>query len=69
MPALNSTADMKYKYLRRIPLDPMTGKEAEWGFRSVTDPVDSKSWGGGNVFDIYSKADGTALDKTKYKDW
>jgi general secretion pathway protein G len=67
-PALNSTADMKYKFLRRIPIDPVTGK-ADWGMKSVTDSVDSKSWGGGNVFDVYSKADGSALDKTKYRDW
>jgi len=67
-PALNSTADLKYKFLRRIPLDPVTGK-AEWGFKAVTDMPDSKSWGGGNVFDVYSKAEGTALDKTKYRDW
>jgi general secretion pathway protein G len=67
-PALNSTADMKYKFLRRIPIDPITGK-AEWGYKAVTDPPDSKGWGGGNVFDVYSKADGTALDKTKYRDW
>ena len=67
-PALNSTADMKFKFLRRIPLDPITGK-AEWGYKSVTDMVDAKSWGGGNVFDVYSKAEGSALDKTKYRDW
>jgi general secretion pathway protein G len=67
-PALNSTADLKYKFLRRIPLDPVTGK-ADWGFKAVTDMPDSKSWGGGNVFDVYSKAEGTALDKTKYRDW
>lgn len=67
-PALNSTSDMKYKFLRRIPIDPITGK-AEWGFKAVTDMPDSKSWGGGNVFDVYSKAEGSALDKSKYKDW
>lgn len=58
----------KLKFLRRIPVDPMTGK-AEWGERSMQDDPDSDSWGGQNVFDVYSKSDGTALDGTKYKDW
>jgi general secretion pathway protein G len=58
----------KLKFLRRIPVDPMTGK-AEWGLRSMQDDSDSTSWGGQNVFDVYSKSDGTALDGTKYKDW
>ncbi len=56
------------RFLRRIPLDPMTGK-AEWGLRSMQDDPDSSSWSGDNVFDVYSTADGTALDGTKYKDW
>ena len=55
-------------YLRQIPIDPMTGK-AEWGMRSMQDDPTSDSWGGQNVFDIYTKSDGTALDDTKYKDW
>ena len=58
----------KVRFLRRIPVDPMTGKN-EWGMRSVTDDPDSDSWGGQNVFDIYTKSEGTALDGTKYKDW
>jgi general secretion pathway protein G len=58
----------KLKFLRRIPVDPMTGKN-EWGLRSMQDEKDSDSWGGQNVFDVYSKADGTGLDGTKYKDW
>jgi general secretion pathway protein G len=58
----------KLKFLRRIPVDPMTGK-AEWGERSMQDDPDSDSWGGQNVFDVYSKSDGTALDGTKYKTW
>jgi general secretion pathway protein G len=58
----------KLKFLRRIPVDPMTGK-AEWGLRSMQDDPDSESWGGQNVFDVYSKSDGTALDGTKYKTW
>ena len=57
-----------YKVLRRIPVDPLTGKD-EWGLRSVQDDVDSDSWGGQNVFDIYSKSEGTGLDGTKYKTW
>lgn len=58
----------KLKFLRKIPVDPMTGK-AEWGMRSMQDDPDSDSWGGQNVFDVYSKSDGTALDGTKYKTW
>jgi general secretion pathway protein G len=58
----------KMRFLRRIPVDPMTGR-AEWGLRSVQDDPDSTSWGGNNVFDVYSKSQGTALDGTKYSDW
>ncbi len=58
----------KIKFLRRIPVDPMTGK-AEWGLRSMQDDPNSDSFGGQSVFDVYSKSDGTALDGTKYKDW
>jgi general secretion pathway protein G len=58
----------KIRMLRRIPVDPMTGR-AEWGLRSVHDDPDSTSWGGNNVFDVYSKSNGTALDGTKYSDW
>jgi general secretion pathway protein G len=58
----------KLKFLRKIPLDPMTGK-TEWGMRSMQDDKDSDSWGGQNVFDVYTKSDQTALDGTKYKDW
>jgi general secretion pathway protein G len=58
----------KLKFLRRIPIDPMTGK-AEWGLRSMQDDPTSDSWGGDNVFDIYSQSEGTALDGSKYKDW
>jgi|SRR5579883_3502184 general secretion pathway protein G len=56
------------RFLRRIPVDPMTGRR-EWGMRSVQDDPDSTSWGGNNVFDVYSKSAGTALDGTKYSDW
>jgi general secretion pathway protein G len=57
----------KIRFLRRIPVDPMTGR-AEWGLRSVQDDPDSTSWGGNNVFDVYSKSQGTALNGTKYSD-
>lgn len=65
---LKGAATAKYKFLRRIPVDPMTG-ETDWGLRSMQDDPDSRSWGGGNVFDVYSKGYGTALDGTKYADW
>jgi len=58
----------KTRFLRRIPVDPMTGR-AEWGLRSVQDNSDSDSFGGQNVFDVYSKSQLKALDGTKYKDW
>ena len=65
---LKGAATAKYKFLRRVPIDPMTDS-AEWGMRSMQDDTDSKSWGGQNVFDVYSKSEGTALDGTKYSDW
>jgi len=58
----------KVKFLRKIPIDPMTGN-AEWGLRSMQDDPDSQSYGGQSVFDVYSKSTGTALDGTKYSDW
>lgn len=58
----------KVRYLRKVPVDPMTGK-ADWGMRSVQDDPDSTSWGGHNVFDVYSQSAGTATDGTKYSDW
>ncbi len=60
-------AGKKLKFLRKIPTDPMT--KQDWGMRSMQDDKDADSWGGQNVFDIYSKSDGVALDGTKYKDW
>lgn len=56
------------KFLRRIPKDPMTNSY-DWGLRSYQDDPDSDNWGGENVYDIYTKSLGTALDGTKYKDW
>ena len=65
---LKGPSNKKYKFLRRIPVDPMTGK-AEWGMRSMQDDPDSKSWGGENVFDVYTLGTGKALDGTDYSDW
>jgi general secretion pathway protein G len=62
------TTGRKLKFLRRIPIDPMTGTK-EWSLRSYQDKPDSTSWGGQNVFDVLSKSDGIALDGTKYRDW
>jgi general secretion pathway protein G len=58
----------KIRFLRRIPVDPMTGKN-EWGMRSMQDDPQSTSWGGQNVFDVFTKSNATALDGTKYSDW
>jgi general secretion pathway protein G len=65
---LGASNDRRIRFLRRIPIDPMTGK-ADWGLRAIQDDPDSMSWGGKNVFDVYSKSQGTALDGTKYADW
>ncbi len=58
----------KLRFLRHIPMDPMTGNK-DWGLRSMQDDPDSESWGGQNVFDVYTKSTGTGLSGTKYKDW
>lgn len=58
----------KVRFLRKIPVDPMTGK-ADWGLRSMQDDPNSDSFGGQNVFDVYSKSEATAIDGTRYKDW
>jgi general secretion pathway protein G len=60
--------EKKVRFLRAIPVDPMT-KSTEWGVRSNQDDADADSWGGQNVFDVYTKSEGTALDGTKYKTW
>lgn len=60
--------DHRVRFLRAIPTDPMT-KSTDWGLRSNQDEPDSTSWGGQNVFDVYTKSDGTALDGTKYNTW
>jgi general secretion pathway protein G len=58
----------KLKFLRRIPTDPMTNS-TDWGLRSMQDDPNSDSWGGQDVFDVFSKSQGTGLDGTQYKDW
>ena len=58
----------KIRFLRKIPIDPMTG-QTEWGLRCVQDDPDSRSWCGDNVFDVYSRSSGTALDGTRYSNW
>ena len=58
----------KVRFLRRIPVDPMTNK-AEWGKRCMQDDPESTSWCGSNVFDVFTESTGTALDGTKYQDW
>ena len=58
----------KVKFLREIPVDPMTGNK-DWGMRSMQDDPDSDSWGGQNVFDVYDKSGGTGLNGTPYRDW
>ena len=65
---LGASSDKKIRFLRRIPVDPMAGQN-EWGLRAVQDDPDSTSWGGKNVFDVYSKSQGVAQDGTKYSDW
>lgn len=58
----------KVRFLRKVPVDPMTGK-SDWGLRAIQDDPDSGSWGGGNVFDVHSVSTGTSADGTKYSDW
>lgn len=60
--------DKKQKFLRRVPVDPMT-KKPEWGLRSFQDDAKSTSWGSQNVYDVYSLSNGRAIDGTYYKDW
>ena len=68
VPLQNDQTGAKLKFLRRIPIDPMT-KSTEWGLRAYQDKPDAKTWGRGNVFDVYSTSSGTALDGSLYKDW
>jgi general secretion pathway protein G len=64
----NDATGRKLKFLRRVPIDPMTGTD-EWGMRSYQDKPDTTRWGGQNVFDVYTTSTGVALDGTKYRDW
>jgi general secretion pathway protein G len=66
--ANNDATGRKLKFLRRVPMDPMT-KSTDWGLRSYQDAPDATRWGGQNVFDVYTTFEGTALDGTKYRDW
>jgi general secretion pathway protein G len=66
--AAGTAADRKLKFLRRIPVDPITGSK-EWGMRSYQDRPDARTWGGQNVYDVFSTSEGTALDGSKYKEW
>jgi general secretion pathway protein G len=65
---LQGSVDKKVRFLRRMPKDPFTGK-AEWGMRSTKDDPKSTSWGGQNVFDVYSKTTEKAADGTPYSEW
>ncbi len=65
---VNDASGRKLKFLRRIPIDPLTG-DTEWGLRAYQDRPDSITWGGQNVYDVYTRARGTALDGTSYRDW
>jgi general secretion pathway protein G len=64
----NDASGRKLKFLRRIPIDPLTNS-TEWGLRAYQDKPDTSSWGGQNVFDVYTTSTGIALDGTKYRDW
>lgn len=66
--SLNGAQQKRIRFLREIPVDPMTGNK-DWGMRSVQDDPDSTEWGGTDVFDVYSKSTATALNGTKYSDW
>ena len=65
---VKGSAHAKYKFLRKIPVDPMTGR-ADWGVRSMQDDPASPAWGGQNVLDVYSKSRATGLDGTPYVEW
>jgi general secretion pathway protein G len=66
--AANDATGRKLKFLRRVPVDPMS-RSMEWGMRSYQDDPDATRWGGQNVFDVFTTFEGTALDGTKYRDW
>ena len=64
----NDATGRKLKFLRRVPIDPITGSD-EWGLRSYQDKPDTTRWGGQNVFDVFTTSQATAIDGTKYRDW
>ena len=65
---LNDASGRKIKFLRRVPRDPLA-RSSEWGLRAYQDSPTASTWGGRNVYDVYSRAPGTALDGTRYRDW
>jgi general secretion pathway protein G len=65
---VNDQTGRKLKFLRRVPIDPMTGS-TEWGKRSYQDKPDATRWGGQNIYDVFTTSQGTALDGSKYRDW
>jgi general secretion pathway protein G len=66
--AANDASGRRLRFLRRVPIDPMTNS-SEWGLRSFQDSPTSTTWGGQNVYDVYTRHEGTALDGTRYRDW
>ena len=66
--AANDASGRRLRFLRRIPIDPMTNG-TEWGLRSYQDRPDATTWGGQNVYDVYTRHGGTGLDGTRYRDW
>ena len=68
LPVVNDATGRKLKFLRRIPIDPITNS-TDWGLRSYQDRPDTTSWGGQNVFDVFTRSTAKALDGTSYRDW
>jgi general secretion pathway protein G len=68
VPIQGDASGARLKFLRKIPVDPMTSS-TDWGLRSYQDRPDARSWGRENVFDVYTKSEGTGLDGTRYRDW
>ncbi|MAG72537.1 MAG: general secretion pathway protein GspG [Acidobacteria bacterium] len=68
VPMANDASGRTLKFLRRVPIDPLM-KSAEWGLRSYQDDADARSWGGQNVYDVFTTSRGTALDETEYRTW
>ena len=65
---LNDATGRRMKFLRRVPVDPTT-QSTEWGLRAYQDSPSATRWGGGNVYDVYSRSDGTGLDGTRHREW